>query len=61
MHNSREEAEEPIRRMRREGKEWGEVCDWITRQVFYDTEVIEWARNIYNDEARVETDRLREG
>lgn len=54
------EAEEPIRNMRREGKEWSEVCDWITRHVGYDTEIVHWARNIYNDEAARERKRETE-
>lgn len=45
------EAEEPIRSMRQEGKSWSEVCDWVTRQVGYDVEVVDWARRVYNDEA----------
>jgi len=49
---SKSESETIIRKMRREGDTWSEVCDWITRNIGYNSEVIEWARKIYNDECR---------
>lgn len=49
-----EEAEQPIRRMRREGKSWSEVEDTVTRQVGYDRGIIKWAREVYNDEAKAD-------
>lgn len=38
-----------IREMVREGKQWSEVSDWVTRQIGYDPEVLDWARDIYNE------------
>ena len=38
--------------MRNSGLSWSEVEDWVTRQVFYDKEVINWARKIYYMEVR---------
>ena len=34
--------------MKNEGHSWSEVEDWVTRQVGYDPDVINWARKIYN-------------
>ena len=53
------EAEEPIRKMRQEGKSWSEVSDWITRQVGYNTDLVAWARKVYNDEASQEKQERR--
>ena len=33
---------------KKEGCTWSEVEDWVTRQVGYDKEVIDWARKVYN-------------
>lgn len=38
--------------MKKQGMEWSEVEDWITRQVGYDKEVINWARKVYNNSPR---------
>lgn len=39
--------EKQILKMKKEGKEWSEIEDWITRQIGYDKEVIEKGREIY--------------
>jgi hypothetical protein len=44
------ESEAIIRKMRSDGKEWSEVVEWITQQVGYSIDVIEWARKIYYSE-----------
>lgn len=52
------DAEEVIRKMRREGKGWSDVTDWITRQVGYSPDVIEWARKIYYEEEVIPKSRV---
>ncbi len=37
-----------IKDKKAEGCSWSEVEDWVTRQLGYDKEVIDWARKIYN-------------
>ncbi len=49
VYTMSDSAEEVIKDMKRRGLEWSEVCDWITRQIGYDTNVVEWARRIYNN------------
>lgn len=41
-------SREQIERMAKEGYEWSAVDDWVTRQVGYDKEALDWAREIYN-------------
>jgi len=42
-----EGMEKQILKMKKEGKEWSEIEDWITRQIGYDKEVIKKGREIY--------------
>jgi len=44
-------VEELIRKMRREGRSWTYVNEWIIGQGESGVDTIVWARRIYNDEA----------
>ena len=50
---------EQIRKMRREGIEFSQVVDWITREIFYDKEVIEMARDIFYEEYKQKKNKRR--
>jgi len=55
---------ENIRRMRKEGKPWSEVADWIGRQVGYDKEIEVKARKVFYEEeavTEVQETKLPEG
>lgn len=50
MSNLSSQDKETIRKMRRGGKEWSEVEEWVTRQVGYDKEILDLAKEIYRAE-----------
>jgi len=44
---------EKIKEMAQEGKLWSEISDWITRQIGYDRDVLDWAQGIFTEARKV--------